>query len=734
MPSVPLPTVPRYLWAEGNVSTVPQSGTLLDGRYQVLQFPLLLDQAGETAPQPLPQVPAAAQPYLSLSIFPVSIPRPFTQVTVPGTQEQLLLLENIPLEFVDGASVPRLRPNLLAAWATTSAFQQIVWLWQLAKLWQPCLTHQVAATLLNWQHIRVDAEDIRLLTLQAGNPAPSLMELGRHWQSLVATAASPIREYLTHLTTHLIGGKGTAAGLVDSLTGALEFLAADREIVTQLATCSDQGPVRSRNEDACYPTSGTANSARIKAALVKQQPAPFTVVCDGIGGHQGGDIASKTAIEEVTQHLQAIATLPNLTHEEVVAALEQSIRAANQAIVARNDEARSQDRDRMGTTIVMAFVYGARLYIGHLGDSRAYRVRNQTCLQITLDDDVAARETRLGLELYQTALQAPGSGALVQALGMADASHLHPTVEMYPLVGTSLFVLCSDGLSDYGLLERVWQTELKPVVTGPATVAAVSQTLVELANTHNGHDNVTVALLRIEANPLATSPPVPVDIANQLVDSGYSDTIITHQPSTAVYGRQKKSIRFWGGILGAIALLVGALAMYLWLRPNRVPNNAPLSSEAEAGSTLSPAASPPTSREQDETPGLSVGDYLQVSSTDPESALVLIVTDTPPVPPPPPAVGLPARELLPGAILQVEGRQKTPNEELWVRLQVCSIAREPVALDTLTIDTEGEATLANDDLPTALPGNQGWLLETSLKNFSRPALDTSTAQKGLCLD
>jgi protein phosphatase len=149
----------------------------------------------------------------------------------------------------------------------------------------------------------------------------------------------------------------------------------------------------------------------------------------------------------------------------------------------------------MGTTLVMALPIGHEIYITHVGDSRAYWITRQGCYQITLDDDVASREVRLGYAIYREAIQQSGSGSLVQALGMSPSTSLHPTAQRFILDEDGVFLLTSDGLSDFDRVEDYWETEILPILKAEADIASVAEKLVEIANTKNGHDNVTIALV-----------------------------------------------------------------------------------------------------------------------------------------------------------------------------------------------------------------------------------------------
>ncbi|MEM1290456.1 MAG: protein phosphatase 2C domain-containing protein [Cyanobacteria bacterium P01_H01_bin.162] len=743
MPSPQLPPVRRFLWAQGpaSLASVP-AGTVLAGRYQVIDFPLVQDQQPQSPPPPLASVPPLAVPYLALSPFSVNIPRPFTQVLHPDGQSALLLLEEIPLQ--EAVRTPQLLPTLAKSWPGATALHQLAWLRQIAKLWQPCVNQQLAHTLLDWQHLRVEGEDLRLLCLEAQATAITLVDLGQQWQQWIAAAAPAIRDYLTRLTNHLIADHGSAAGLVYSLVQAIAAISSQQTVTVQLATASDQGPTRQRNEDACYPESGAVR----QVAMGGRRSAPaLVVVCDGVGGHQGGDVASHLAIAEVSQRLNPLLKGPAVDHRQVVAALKEAIIAANQAITIRNDADQRQERDRMGTTIVVGLVYGGRLYVAHLGDSRAYRVRSHSCRQITLDDDVAAREMRLGLGLYQDALQQPGAGALVQALGMADASHLHPTVKLYPLATDSVVLLCSDGLSDNDLIDHLWSSELVPVLNGEIDVGSATQRLIGLANTYNGHDNVTVGLLRLKVEPADRPTAVPVALADQPLLAPPPLQAVAPAPSLAApatalppaprHRPPRSGLRWLTGVVMVALVSLGSALGWQWLS-RRNGAIAPLEPATESGETLSPSAVPPTIDEADTAAELAVGDYLQIQQLpDPSAAATLLTTQTPPTGAPPAAVDLPERLLSIGSIVQVNSRQRTPDGRLWVRLKVCSTASdtaEPVPPPAATESAELPPEPRDRLLPLAQAGDQGWLLQADLPVFAEQLLDTSVTQQGLCTD
>jgi protein phosphatase len=270
----------------------------------------------------------------------------------------------------------------------------------------------------------------------------------------------------------------------------------DIKILTQ----TDPGPSRQRNEDSCYPPPGIVVS-------LSSPKDGLAIVCDGIGGHEGGNVASDLAVKTIVAQVEEILTIQESgdKYRDVspdsstfVQMLEQGVALANDKISQQNDIDHRQGRQRMGTTLVMAIPIAHQMYITHLGDSRAYWITDHGCYQVTLDDDVASREVRLGYATYREAIQHRGSGSLIQALGMGNSALLSPTCERFILDEDGIFLLSSDGLTDFDRVEDYWETEILPVLRGESNLETAASRLVEIANTKNGHDNVTIALLHYQ--------------------------------------------------------------------------------------------------------------------------------------------------------------------------------------------------------------------------------------------
>jgi protein phosphatase len=173
----------------------------------------------------------------------------------------------------------------------------------------------------------------------------------------------------------------------------------------------------------------------------------------------------------------------------------------------------------------MTFACGHEVYAAHVGDSRIYWITPQSCHQVTVDDDLASREVKLGYLLYRDAVQYPNAGALVQALGMSSATNLHPTVQRLILDQDCVLLLCSDGLSDYDRVEQYWDSEIVPLFTGEKTVTEVGESLLQLANQKNGHDNSTIALVycQVVADAEPITPLVYSDVQKRIIPTLHPD-------------------------------------------------------------------------------------------------------------------------------------------------------------------------------------------------------------------
>ena len=742
----------RYLWAVGKGIEGVRSGELLAGRYRVKQSGIVLD----TQPGRLPHSPAEItpdlEPYLRLVPYQLHVPQVYGLVESASKREEaILLLERAPLytEGIVSASLQplegQLMPALMAVWAESSALRQLNWLWQLAQLWEPLASEGVVATLLQPDLVRVEGSLVRLLSLQAGpsdRKAVTLAALGQLWQQWQPTAQPAIATFLGELCQLMQQGQiKNAEQLVALLDRALASGGQSQSRQIQIATLTDQGPSRQRNEDACYPTGGT-----IWSSSEPEQTQPLVIVCDGIGGHEGGSVASNLAIETLQQQLQ---TLPPqgqaIEPTALMMQLEQATLTANDVISQRNDNEQRQERQRMGTTLVLALAYAHELYLTHVGDSRIYRMTRVGCHQVTLDDDLAAREVRLGYALYREALQQPGSGSLVQALGMSASSLLHPTVQRFVLDEDCVFLLCSDGLSDYDRVDEYWQSELLPLLEGTVDIATAIQRLLAIANSRNGHDNVTIGLLhcQVRSQPARENQPLPVSLA--IPNSGAalavgraqdqlpikSQAQATAGNKTLLLPARKPSNPFIALLALLLVLGLGSVLTYvlspglrLWLASLlRLPSE-PLPEATIVTPTPVPTQpSPPPSAD-----ALVVGSLLQVGqstvTTTPVAEKPLLLWNQPDRLKASKNARVRLGTIPAGSVLQLVSRQAIDDRGDWLKLKVCSV---PSALPQPPATTSTPPALA-----TLQPGKTGWIEQDTIAPLVTQNLGLNASQVGAC--
>jgi protein phosphatase len=525
--STPLPK--RYLWVQGEGLSFATPGDILADRYLVIDQSVVL----EIRPGLVPHAPeleslSVIRPYLRLIPYRVHVPQVYGVIPpIDGrSQQEILLLEKPPLLADSTGEQVKLCPDLIAAWDDANSMRQLHWLWQIANLWQPLLSEGVATSLLTANLIRVEGTLVRLLELHSDSGTqPGLPELGKFWQELHKAAKPAIADFIHKISNSLISEEiNSAEQLIAVLDQGIAQLGRSQTSTIKIFTKTDTGPSRQRNEDACYPLSGT---------LITKPPqsTALAIVCDGIGGHEGGNVASNLAIDTIQQQVQQLTQVPaeHIDPSLLLNDLESAVAIVNDKISQRNDSENRQGRQRMGTTLVMALPIAHEIYITHVGDSRAYWITRQGCYQVTLDDDVASREVRLGYAIYREAIQQSGSGSLVQALGMSPSTSLHPTSQRFILDEDAVFLLTSDGLSDFDRVEDYWETEILPILKAEADIASVAEKLVEIANTKNGHDNVTIALVHCQVK--YTEPESSLTAV--IPESSLSNNATDPSPTTA---------------------------------------------------------------------------------------------------------------------------------------------------------------------------------------------------------
>ncbi|MFO0687660.1 MAG: Stp1/IreP family PP2C-type Ser/Thr phosphatase [Myxococcota bacterium] len=209
------------------------------------------------------------------------------------------------------------------------------------------------------------------------------------------------------------------------------------------------------------------------------------LVADGMGGHRAGQVASQLAAEAA---IRAIETLEGAS-VSLAERLRHAVACANREIF-RAAEGKA-DLAGMGTTLVSMLFGAERLALAHVGDSRAYLLRNERLRALTDDHSIVAELLRRQAISEEAARAHPHRHVLTRALGVRP--RIEPDLaEMTPQPG-DVFVLCSDGLTTH-----VGDAAIAEVVGAEADLERAAARLVEAANAAGGLDNVTVLLVRVE--------------------------------------------------------------------------------------------------------------------------------------------------------------------------------------------------------------------------------------------
>lgn len=243
-----------------------------------------------------------------------------------------------------------------------------------------------------------------------------------------------------------------------------------------LAVLSDVGTDRPDNEDAC-------------GHFVEGPQTALLVVADGIGGYEGGEVASRMAVD-IT--IEAYRDSPPAWG--AARRLQRAVQRAN--IEIHNRAIAVPELRRMGTTLTAAVVEGGVLSAAHVGDCRLYLARRGRISQITKDHTMVAERVRMGLMSPARARNHPERSALSRSLG----HELIVSVDRFsmPLVQDDRVLLCSDGL--YNVLE---DRELEHLLQ-PGDAAATCKALIEAANARGSADNLTAAVFIMRgATPFA---------------------------------------------------------------------------------------------------------------------------------------------------------------------------------------------------------------------------------------
>lgn len=236
---------------------------------------------------------------------------------------------------------------------------------------------------------------------------------------------------------------------------------------------TDIGRKRSSNQDA------------VTGKIISKSLA-WTVVCDGMGGASGGDIASNEAVEEISKVMGFINDKMN--KENILELMNSAIQSANTVVFDRSQ--RDESLHGMGTTVVLAVVSGSHLYVMHAGDSRAYLISGNNITQIGVDHSIVQEMVDSGEITSTEARNHTRKNIITRALGIGNLVELDcNTADLKP---EDIVLVCSDGLSNHLEDDEIFK------IAKEKSLKTIADLLIDKCNSRGGKDNITVSLVRLQ--------------------------------------------------------------------------------------------------------------------------------------------------------------------------------------------------------------------------------------------
>ena len=235
---------------------------------------------------------------------------------------------------------------------------------------------------------------------------------------------------------------------------------------------SDKGKVREINQDYYY----------ISTSLDEVQ---LYILADGMGGYNGGEIASSLAVETAKKYVENNFKEIEKDRDSIIQLLGSSIEYANMVVYEKSKE--NPELQGMGTTLEICLVYNNKVYIGHVGDSRIYRIRKQFIRKLTQDHSYVQKLVKEGTITKEQAEKKKKKNMLMKALGCN--AFVEPDVMVKGFLKDDILIICSDGLSNLVDQQTMYEMASK-------NMEQATKDLVKLANERGGYDNITVVIVK----------------------------------------------------------------------------------------------------------------------------------------------------------------------------------------------------------------------------------------------
>ncbi len=234
---------------------------------------------------------------------------------------------------------------------------------------------------------------------------------------------------------------------------------------------SDIGMVREMNQDNYYISD-------------PNDEIKLFIVADGMGGYKGGEVASKLAIESAKNYILSNFADTNKEKEKILDLVKNATEYANMVVYEKSTEV--EELNGMGTTMDVVIICSGRIYIGHVGDSRVYRLRREFFRKLTVDHSYVEQLLKQGNITKEEAYNHPKKNMLTKALGCT--AFVEPDVMMKGFQKDDILLMCTDGLTN-----MVKENEIYQIIKENPEKAC--DTLINKANENGGQDNITAVII-----------------------------------------------------------------------------------------------------------------------------------------------------------------------------------------------------------------------------------------------
>lgn len=234
---------------------------------------------------------------------------------------------------------------------------------------------------------------------------------------------------------------------------------------------SDIGKARDTNEDFYY-ISGEEDFPKLY------------ILADGMGGYNGGEIASKLATTAVKGYIESNFNEIEPNKENILELIRSAIEYANMVVYEKAKE--TEELENMGTTLEVCLIYNNKAFIGHVGDSRIYRIRKQFMRKLTQDHSYVQELVKDGTITKEEAIHHPKKNMLMKALGCTP--FVEPDITVKGFLKDDIIVICSDGLTNMLSEQEIYDSIIQ-------NISASSSVLINKANELGGYDNITVIVI-----------------------------------------------------------------------------------------------------------------------------------------------------------------------------------------------------------------------------------------------